>query len=121
MVVGGGEVVVRDRKRKGLEDRGAGRGLPSRNTERKEKLVSIALLKRLCPDLRPILSLQFHWQAGGIKQRDKEPPVPWVRFKGIWGSFGSVRAWGYLVFATGSRNEVGHLAPLSSDFNNDLR
>lgn len=67
MVVGE-RVLVRGRKREGLEDRGVGRGLPFQENSAEIKLVSIVLLKWPCPDLRPILSLGSHWQAGGRKQ-----------------------------------------------------
>lgn len=69
MVVGE-RVLVRGRKRKGLEDRGVGRGLPFQENSAEIKLVSIVLLKWPCPDLRPILSLARVPPAGRGKKAE---------------------------------------------------
>lgn len=75
MVVGV-RVVVRGRKRKGLEDRGVGRGLPCQENRAEKKACFYSPFEGgRCPDLPAILSLQFHWQAGGIKRGDEELPA----------------------------------------------
>lgn len=74
MVVGV-RVVVRGRKRKALEDRGAGRGLPCQANSAEKKARFYSPFETVRPDLRPILSLQFHWQAGE-ESRDEALPAP---------------------------------------------
>lgn len=106
-------------KRKGLEDRGVGRGLPCQENraEKKTTCFHSPFETALPGPPPPPYSLAPILLAEGIKQGDKELPTPSLRFKAIWVSFLSIMAWGHLAFVKGARNEVGCWTLLSFDFN----